>query len=213
MRLALFDIDGTLVPGRGSEPRFAAHLWRHRRLGPRQLGGYAWYLLRYLPRYRRHILQKNKAYLAGLAVDDVCAWAEDFVAAELWPALYAPAVARLRAHVEAGDYVVLLSGTPDFIAAPLARALRVRDSCGALCAAAGGVFLAKPPLRHPYGPDKIVAAREIAARTGLPLARAIAYGDSINDAPLFRAVGDSVVVMPDRRLRAAARDEDWELMG
>jgi HAD superfamily hydrolase (TIGR01490 family) len=212
MRLILFDIDGTLVPGRGSEPRFAAHLWRHGRLGPHQLGGYAYYALRYLPRYRRHILQKNKAYLAGLTVVDVCAWAQDFVANKLRPRLYPPAVARLRVHVEAGDYVVLLSGTPDFIAAPLACALNARGSCGALCATAGGVFLAKPPLRHPYGPDKVAAARKIASEAGLSLDRAVAYGDSINDAPLFHAVGSSVVVMPDRRLRAAACDENWELM-
>lgn len=210
MRLVLFDIDGTLVPGRGSEPRFAAWLWRRRRLCPRQLFAYLGYLLRYLPRFRGGILQKNKAYLAGLPAAGVRAWAEDFVAAELRPALYPPALDRLRAHVEAGDRVVLLSGTPDFIAAPLARLLGAHGAYAAVCAEAGGVFLAKPPVRHPYGPAKVDAARAIAADTGLPLARAVAYGDSINDAPLFRAVGCSVVVMPDRRLRAAARGEGWE---
>lgn len=213
MKLVLFDIDGTLVPEHGSEPRFANYLWRNGHLGLRQAGSYAGYTLRYLPRYGRHILQKNKAYLAGLRVDDVQAWAEAFVADSLRPALYPPAAHRLRAHVEAGDHVVLLSGTPDFIAAPLARALRAHGSYGAVCAQAGGVFLAAPPLRHPYGVTKVTAAREIAAATGLSLDDAIAYGDSINDAHLFRAVGDSVVVMPDRRLRAAARGEDWELLG
>lgn len=210
MRLVLFDIDGTLVPGRGSEPRFAAWLWRRGRLGPRQFFGYVYCLLRYLPRHGRNILQKNKAYLSGLPVAAVREWAEDFVAADLQPALYPPAVARLRVHVEAGDHVVLLSGTPDFIAAPLARLLGTRGGYGALCAAAGGVFLAAPPVRHPYGRAKVEAARDIAAETGLPLERAVAYGDSINDAPLFHAVGNSVVVMPDRRLRAVARGEGWE---
>lgn len=213
MRLILFDIDGTLVPGRGSEPRFAAYLWRHRRLGPRQIAGFAGYLLRYLPRHGRSILQKNKAYLAGLDTGAVRAWARDFVATDLLPVLHSPAVTRLRAHVEAGDRVWLLSGTPQFIAAPLARALGAHDAYGALCAERGGVFRAAPPLRHPYGPSKVTAAREIAAGTGLSLDEAIAYGDSINDAHLFRAVGRSVVVMPDRRLRAAARGEDWELLG
>lgn len=213
MRLILFDIDGTLVPGRGSEPRFAAWLWRRGRLGPRQWLGYAYYLLRYLPRFGRNILQKNKAYLTGLPVAGVGVWAADFVAADLQPALYPPAVARLRAHVEAGDHVVLLSGTPDFIAAPLARLLGAQGGYGARCAAAGGVFLAAPPVRHPYGRAKIEAARAIAAEAGLPLERAVAYGDSINDAPLFRVVGSSIVVMPDRRLRAAARREGWESLG
>lgn len=213
MRLILFDIDGTLVPERGSEPRFASYLWRRRCLGPRQVGAYLGFVLRYLPAYGRHVLQKNKAYLAGLAVADVQAWTEEFVATDLRPALYAPTVNRLRAHAEAGDHVVLLSGTPDFIAASLARALGAHDSYGAVCAQAGGVFLAAPPIRHPYGVTKVTAAREIAAKTGLSLESAIAYGDSINDAHLFRAVGKSVVVMPDRRLRAAARGEDWELLG
>lgn len=210
MRLILLDIDGTLVPRRGSEPRFASYLWRRGRLGPRQLFAYAYYLTRYLPRFGRGILQKNKAYLSGLRVAEVCAWAEDFVANELQPSLYPPAVARLEAHVEAGDHVVLLSGTPDFIAAPLARILGAHGSYGALCATAGGRFLAAPPVRHPYGPSKVEAAREIAAETGLTLGNAVAYGDSINDAYLFRAVGSSVVVMPDRRLRAAAEGEGWE---
>lgn len=213
MRLVLFDIDGTLVPRRGSEPRFASYLWRRGDLGPRQIGAYAGYLVRYLPRFGRAVLQKNKAYLSGLRVADVGGRAETFVADELQPALHPPAVARLRAHVEAGDHVVLLSGTPDFIAAPLARLLGARGSYGALCATAGGRFLAAPPVRHPYGPSKIEAAREIAAETGLPLADAVAYGDSINDAPLFRAIGSAVVVMPDRRLRAAAAGEGWELLG
>lgn len=213
MRLILFDIDGTLVPGRGSEPRFASYLWRRGRLGPRQLFAYAYYVIRYLPRFGRGILQKNKAYLSGLRVGEVHAWAEDFVADELRPALYPPATARLRAHVEAGDRVVLLSGTPDFIAEPLARVLGVHGSHGALCAAAGGRFLTAPPLRHPYGPTKVEAAREIATETGLALENAVAYGDSINDAPLFRAVGSSVAVMPDRHLRVVAEDEGWELLG
>ena len=213
MRLILFDIDGTLVPGRGSEPRFAAYLWRHRHLGPRQVTGFLGYMLRYLPRHGRGILQKNKAYLAGLGGEEVHAWARDFVAADLLPILHPPTGGRLQAHVEAGDRVWLLSGTPQFIAAPLADALGAHGAHGAICAERDGVFRAAPPLRHPYGPSKVTAAREIAAGAGLPLDEAIAYGDSINDAHLFRAVGRSVAVMPDRRLRAAARGEDWELLG
>lgn len=213
MRLALFDIDGTLVPGRGSEPRFAGYLWRHRRLGPRQIASYAAYAVTHVPRYGRAVMQKNKAYLSGLAVSDVAAWGRQFVDSVLAPLLFQPAVARLHAHMEAGDRVFLLSGTPQFIVDPLVRALDADGGYGALAATRDGVFRALTPPRHPYGPTKVAIAGDIAEATGLPLDSAIAYGDSISDAYLFRAVGHSVAVMPDRRLRAMAIGEGWELLG
>lgn len=210
-QLAIFDIDGTLVPGASSEVRFARYLWRKGMLGPRQVMAFAWFVLRYWVRYPRTILQKNKAYLSGLQVSSVAGLARRFVQDELLPVLYTPALARLHEHQAAGDSVVLLSGTPDFIAAALADALQAQTSIGAVCAQTNGCYTAGPPRSHPHGPDKLVAAREIARRTDLPLAQAVAYGDSVHDAWLFRAVGRGVAVMPDDGLRAAAEGEGWEI--
>lgn len=211
-RLVLFDIDGTLVPGASSESRFARYLWQQGALGVRQLLAYAWFCLRYLPRYGRHVLQKNKAYLAGHSEADIDAHARRFVDTVLMPALYAPAVVRLRAHQAAGDHVVLLSGTPQFLASALAQALEAHDSLGALCATQQGRFTSLPPRRHPYGPTKIDAAQTLARAAGLPLSQAIAFGDSINDAFLFRIVGQVVMVQPDKRLSAAADGTDWSVL-
>lgn len=212
MRLVLFDIDGTLVPGSSSEARFARYLWRRRALGLRQLLAYGWFCLRYFPRYGRAVLQKNKAYLSGHGEREIRELARLFVAEALMPALYAPAVARLRAHQAAGDHVALLSGTPQFLASALAVALDVGHSRGALCAARGGRFLARPPRRHPYGPTKIDAAHELAREAGLPLSQAIAFGDSISDTYLFRVVGEVVAVQPDQQLSAAADGAGWEVL-
>lgn len=211
-RLVLFDVDGTLIPRPGCEPRFARYLLRRGRLGPRQILGFLYFWVRYLPAYGRHIPQKNKAWLAGLRVTQVRDWAVAFVRDVLLPVGYQPALERLREHVDAGDHVVLLSGTPDFIVNALADQLGVAGAYGSICATRNGRFRAVPPVRHPYGPTKVTAAREIAEAAGLPLAQAIAYGDSINDAHVFRVVGHSVAVMPDRRLRAAAGGEDWEIL-
>lgn len=210
-RLVIFDIDGTLVPGASSEVRFARYLWRKGVLGPRQVLAFAWFTLRYWLCYPRTILQKNKAYLSGLQVAEVAAFAAAFVRAELLSALYAPTLARLREHQGAGDAVALLSGTPDFIAHALATTLHAQTSIGAVCAQAGGRYSARPPHSHPHGPGKVIAAREISERMGLSLAQAVAYGDSVHDAWLFRAVGQGVAVMPDEGLRAAAQGEGWEI--
>lgn len=212
MRLALFDIDGTLVPGASSETRFARFLWRKRELGLRQALAYLWFFLRYGLRYRQHVMQKNKAYLSGMSEAHVRMLAREFVSESLLSALYAPALKRLQAHHAAGDSIALLSGTPQFLAEALADAVGAHHSLGALCAMRGGVYVAAPPGRHPYGETKVDGARELAAAAGLPLSGAIAFGDSMHDAHLFRAVADAVLVQPDHDLSAAAAGEGWEVL-
>lgn len=212
MKLILFDIDGTLVSGASSEARFARYLWRQGELGVRQLLAFAWFCLRYLPRFGAHVLQKNKAYLSGHSTAHIDELARRFVVDELVPNLYGPALKRLRAHQDAGDHVALLSGTPQFIADALADALGVHHSLAALCHTRGGRYTALAPRRHPYGPTKIDAAHALAADADLPLSQAIAFGDSINDAYLFRVVGEAVAVQPDRRLSEAASGAGWEVL-
>lgn len=211
-QLVLFDIDGTLLPKPGSEPRFALWLLRRGQLGPRQLCAYLWFMLRHWPRHGRHVMQKNKAYLSGLTTDIVGELAARFVREQLTSALYSPALERLQSHCRRGDHVVLLSGTPQFIATALADALGVAGACGALCAVRSGRFTAEQPLRHPYAKTKVDAARGIAEQAGLPLEQALAYGDSINDAWLFGAVGQAIVVMPDAQLRAMAAGRNWAIL-
>lgn len=211
-RLAIFDIDGTLVPGSSSEVRFVRYLWSQRMLGPRQLAAYAWFCLRYAPRYRRHVLQKNKAYLSGLAQARVRELATAFVRETLFPVLYAPALKRLRLHQQAGDRVVLLSGTPQFLAAALQQQLQADGVYAALCASHDGTYRAAPPARHPYGASKVAGARQLAANFELALDHAVAYGDSLQDAHLFRAVGTAVAVQPDKGLSAVAAGEGWEVL-
>lgn len=212
MKLALFDIDGTLIPKPGTEPRFARRLLRQGKVGPRQVMDWLGFTVVHLPRYRRQVFQKNKAWLAGLPVHEITHAAEIFVREELDALLIKPTVERLRRHQEDGDYVVLLSGTPQFIADPLARHLGAHEAYGALCPEKDGCFTAGPLLRHPFGPAKVDVAREIAGEVGVSLTDAVAYGDSLSDNHLLRAVGSSVVVMPHGRMRRVAGAEGWEII-
>jgi hypothetical protein len=78
MRLAIFDIDGTLVRG-SSERLFWGYLAARGRQGPRQISAYLLSLFRNLPSGGIHALKTNKSYLCGLASADVAELAEEFV--------------------------------------------------------------------------------------------------------------------------------------
>lgn len=198
MALAFFDLDGTLAPGPLScEQAFFLRLLSRRRLGPRQLlAGLA-----FLPRGR-----SNKAYLAGLAPEDVGAWAEAFIGESPLSALRASVLERLEGHRRAGDRLVLLTGAPDFLAAPLARRLNIAHCIATVCARANGRYATAPPVEHPYGADKPRLAAALCRSLGEELRDASAYADSHADLALLEAVGRPVAVRPDARLRG------WELL-
>ena len=210
MRLAIFDVDGTLVRG-SSERLFWRYLAARGRQGPRQIAAFLLLMLRYSPTGGSQ-LKKNKAYLCGLETADVAALADEFVATRLMHRLDNAVVQRLRQHVLHGDTVVLLTGTIDPIAQALARRLGVRHVYATLCSERNGRYLAQPPETHPFGAAKLALSRELAAQIGSELRTATAYGDSRYDVYLLEAVNEAVAVSPDAALLAAALARDWEII-
>lgn len=212
MRLAVFDIDGTLVAGPSTEKRFFWWLARRGRIGPRQLFAFLWFTLRHLPRYGRHTPKKNKAYLSGHEVERVAAEAEAFVRERVADSLFGPAVARLRAHQAAGDAVVMVSGTLEPIAAALGRLLGVDHTVGSRCDTRHGRCTARPPARHPFAADKRALLDALCAEYSVSAAEVSAYGDSAYDLPLLEAVGEPIAVRPDKALLARALAAGWQIL-
>ncbi len=211
MKLAIFDIDGTLVRG-SSERLFWRFLVRRGRQGSQQIFSYLLFLIRYLPTGGVHTIKKNKAYLTGLHRVDVETLAREFVVTRLSRRLFQPAVQRLEQHVLRGDTVVLMSGTLDPIARALAGYLGARAVCATLCSERHGRYLAQPPEIHPFGAAKLSLARQLAEQLGTKLEHAVAYGDSAQDLFLLEAVGEPVAVAPDRHLLETALAKDWEII-
>lgn len=213
MALAVFDIDGTLVQGPSTEKRLFGRLLRSGRLSPVQLGAFAWFALRHAGIYGRHVFKKDKAYLTGLAAAGVQSFTAVWVDADLPADWFMPCVDRLRQHQAAGDRVVLLSGTPDFLAAEIGRALGVAQAIGSHCQIRNGCFTASPPLVHPFGQEKLRIVESLCTEHGFRLADVTAYADSGHDLPLLSRVGRPVAVRPDRALLAAAQAAGWETLG
>jgi HAD superfamily hydrolase (TIGR01490 family) len=213
MRLVIFDIDGTLVSGLSTERRFFLRLVRTGNQGPRQLLAYLAFLVRWSGLYGRDVLKKNKAYLTLLSSAKVRRLAAEWVAGNFNSIAFRPCVERLRSHLANGDEVVLVSGTPDFLAAGIAEALGVAHAIGSRCAERAGLFRFGRPVLHPFGRTKLSVAQELCEHYGVTLDQVTAYADTRQDLPLLEAVGTPVAVRPDNRLAAVARERGWEVIG
>jgi HAD superfamily hydrolase (TIGR01490 family) len=207
-QVVFFDVDGTLLPPPSTERRFLHWLLDRRIIGPGHLLRSALSLLVDLP-WSAAKFKANKAYLRGESAERFRTLGADFVTASILPIVRRSACEAIERHRRTGDRTLLLTGTLDLLAEPLARALKIDDVvCGRL-ELIDSRFTGRTILPHPYGEGKADALRTYARQAGIDLERASLYSDGWNDLPAFQLAGRSTVVNPPPRLERLARRKGW----
>ena len=217
-RLALFDLDGTLLAGDTDQ------LWCEFLIDEGRLDRAVFTAANadVAARYDLGAITPAEFcafYASTLAGRSAVAWAPlraRFMATAIVPRLGAASRALVARHRNAGDRLVLTTATNRFLTEPIAALLGIADlvatdleidAAGAFTGRTAGV----PNMRE----GKVVrltawlGEREQAMAS---LADAAFYSDSINDLPLLLAVGRPVVVDPDARLLAEAGRRDWPVL-
>ncbi|MCW5658597.1 MAG: HAD family hydrolase [Burkholderiaceae bacterium] len=218
MKLALFDLDGTLI-AKDSDHAFGEFLV--------ELGwadGAA---------FRRDNDLFYQQYLAGAL--DIDAYVEfatrpwrdrtpaeqrdalaRFMREQMLPAIGEAALSLVRTHLSAGDRVAIATSTNEFITRPIADAFGVatliateleRDALGRFTGRIRGV----PSLRE----GKVRRVEQWLQAEGLRLAdfdTSVFYSDSTNDLPLLERVSEAVATNPSPALEAIAHDRGWRIL-
>ncbi len=221
-RLALFDLDGTLIPG-DSDHAFGAFMvqlgWvdadAHQRAND---AFYAQYQAGTLD-IDAYVAFTTGAWRARPLADQAAASAR-FLAEVMQPQLLPPAFALLRQHQQAGDLVAIVTATNEFVTRPIADAFGVphllavrlqRDAQGRATGRIDGV----PSFRA----GKIDRVQQwlsgLGFSAGNPLADFEAstfYSDSTNDLPLLELVSDPVATNPSPALEAIALQRGWRIL-
>lgn len=209
---AFFDFDNTIVPGESSEVRFFRWLWRRGIVGwPEARESMAW-LMRYLPALSLHPLRERKLYLAGKPSQVIQPLGEEFCREELCPRVSPVAMRMLDEHRRAGHAIIFVTGSIDFLIAPVAEALRADRCFASRLVQQNGLYTGflVPPL--PYGEGKRRLIDRLTHELTLDLSQCYAYGDSPGDLDLLRAVGHPTVVNPIRGMASIARRENWPIV-
>lgn len=216
-RLALFDLDHTLLP-LDSDYEWGVFTTRIGWTDPEEFG------------------RRNDAFFADyqsgtLNVHDYVRFATEAVRARgaqaadaahaqfmrevITPAIRPAARALLQAHREAGDEIVIVTATNEFITRPIAQALGVdellavqlqRDASGWITGEIDG----HPTMRE----GKVLRMQQWLEQRGLDWCgvESTFYSDSMNDVPLLEKVDHPVATNPDARLRALAQQRGWRIL-
>jgi HAD superfamily hydrolase (TIGR01490 family) len=214
MRLALFDLDHTLLSGDSDVLwcEFLMHegVLRRDEFAPRNAQMEAAYKAGTVD--MQAFADFYASTLAGRTPQEWEPLRDRFVREVVAPRIPADAVALVKRHLDAGDLVVMTTATGRFITERTAALFDIPhliatemefDPAGRFTGRASGVL----NLRE----GKVRRLRDWLALRGQPLEHfhSTAYSDSINDLPLLSAVNQPIAVDPDPRLLAHAQAQGW----
>jgi alcohol-forming fatty acyl-CoA reductase len=148
----------------------------------------------------------------GVSRDRLRALGEEYCERVLLQHFYPQARTILDENRAIGLEAVLVSGSPDFIVAPLADRLNIRDFAANRLVFSGGLATGRLQAPVMAGEDKAEWCEAYAAAHRLSLDSCWGYADSYYDLPFLAIVGHPVAVNPDRRLAAAARSRYWPIL-
>jgi len=211
-KLVFFDLDGTILEGFSSENLFALYLLKHGHIRLKQLIVSILCVIKAFPKFKHHAFIKNKAYLYGLSTKKINILAKRFVKRHLLRRIRPKLKHRIEKHRQNGDRLILLTGSPDFLANELAKDLHMDEVLATKCHKKLGKFTYLSPIQQPYAKEKFKLAIKICKREGVDLKDCVAYGNSINDRFILEAVGQPVAVTPHKRLLKIAKKKNWEII-
>ena len=143
----------------------------------------------------------------------------DFMRTVVLPAIQPQAVALVRQHQQAGDEVVIVTATNEFVTRPIAQAFGVQELIAVELerdTSFGGTGWITGEIRGipSFREGKVTRVAQWLASRQLDWAdvETTFYTDSINDLSLMENVTHPVATNSDKRLRAIAVQRGWRIL-
>lgn len=122
----------------------------------------------------------------------------------------------VQSHRDAGDELLLLSATNEFIITPIAHVFGIENVIGVQLETDSngnytGAYVGTPSFKE----GKVTRLHQWLQSRGLTMSsyeKIYFYSDSHNDLPLLKEVSDPVAVNPDDKLNSYAQQHGWPVL-
>lgn len=213
MKLALFDLDFTLLP-LDSGMAFLGHLVATGALPAEAQAHYLQTCIGYVDG-REDIAAVHRACIGPLAThapERLAQWQAGFaqaIAAEIPPAAHE----CVQRHLAAGDLCAIVTATSRIVAEPVARAFGIVHLVATEPARRDGRPTGEIDGEPCHREHKPAHVERWLASLGQPrladFSHSVFYSDAYGDLPLLQAVTEPVAVDPDERLARHALESGW----
>lgn len=212
MRLAIFDLDNTLIAGDSD------HSWGEFLVAKNLVDAkdYAQANDRFYQQYKaatldiQEYLRFSLAPLTRFSLDDLAVLHAEFMHNFIEPMMLPKAKALLQKHRDQGDYLLIITATNSFVTHPIAARLGVNDILASDAEIQNNRYTGKGVGTPCFQDGKVIRLHEWLKEKNYDLKDAYFYSDSINDLPLLEQVPNPIVVDGDERLLAVAGERGWK---
>ena len=215
MRLALFDLDNTLLAG-DSDYEWGQFMCDR---GVVDRASYEAQNRVYYEQYKAGTLDIHEYLgfalrpLANHTAEELKGWHAEFMRVRIVPMITPAARALVRKHLSARELCAIITSTNSFVTAPIAREFGIEQLIATEPELREGRYTGKVAGTPCFREGKLVRLDEWLARLGRRLSDfevTSCYSDSHNDLPLLERVSRPVAVDPDDMLAREAARRGWE---
>ena len=214
MRLAIFDLDNTLLAGDSD------HLWGEFLAEHGLVDGehYRRENDRFLAAYHAGQLDIHEFLRFSLAVltrhepNELARLRARFVDEKIAPVVAPGAPGLLARHREAGDHLMIITATNSFVTAPIAKLLGVDSLLATEPEMRDGRYTGGVSGTPCFREGKVARLDAWLTEHEADLADAAFYSDSHNDLPLLERVQRPIAVDPDPVLAETAQERGWPVI-
>ena len=218
MKLALFDLDNTLLPIDSDFcwGEFVQKLgWiDDEELKAKNEAFYQQYLNQELDVYA--YIEYVSSILRAQGLEEAIRAREQFMQDIICPAIQPQARELVEKYRQAGYECILVTATNDFVVLPIAaefgfKYLIATNLCYDFFGDLTGDVIGTPAFRE----GKVIRVGQWLAGKGgswESLEDSVFFSDSINDLPLLEKVHKAVATNPEPRLAAIAKERNWEIL-
>ncbi|MDH5425932.1 MAG: HAD-IB family hydrolase [Gammaproteobacteria bacterium] len=214
MALALFDLDNTLLAG-DSDYLWGRFLVEQKRVDEQE---YDRENKRFLELYQQGALDIYEfaefAFkpLTAIHPETLKTLHQQFMADKILPIITDKARALVKKHKEDGDILIIITATNSFVTAPIAKEFDIDNLIATEPEMINGRYSGKISGTPCFKEGKITRLQEWLLEKHIAFEDCTFYSDSINDLPLLKRVNNPVVVDPDEKLAAYAKENNWPII-
>ena len=207
---AFFDFDGTIISGYSAVAFFQEQLKRGH-MSPRDVVE----LISVMASVGIGILGfpalmlAASQFLRGVREDSYAEFGEEVFKSHIARQIYPETRALVKAHLQKGHTVAIISSATPYQVEPAARDLKIENVLCTYLQVEDGEFTGAVVRPICFGPGKVLAAESLSQKYGADLDKSFFYSDSTDDIELLERVGNPRPLNPSNKLQAISERRGW----
>ncbi|MDY6795043.1 MAG: HAD-IB family hydrolase [Actinomycetota bacterium] len=208
--IAFLDLDHTLLQGANGN-LVIKYMIKRRRMGLDAI----WKAIKFTVLYRLNKLPREEVYrwtfreCGKYDMDELLLMLDEAYEEYIMPRLFEEGMKCVQGHRSKGHITVIATAAGEYVSEKVRVQLGADDKIAAVAEVVDNRLTDELHMPVPYSEGKLALAEEYASGRSAALDDCFFYSDSIADLPLLKAVGNPVVVNPQRKLKKIADKRGW----